>query len=165
MLIACISDIHDRIDSLDRVLERVRSHGPDVLVCCGDLTKSATLLRLADSFDKEIHLAQGNMDVEDEIKGTIEKTPLLSVYYHQLLGRLTLDKKHVAFTHKPRDAEALLNENFDVVFYGHTHEAKLEQHGETYLVNPGDVQGRFGRAPSYALYDTESGKPTLHTVD
>ena len=165
MLIACISDIHDHLGNLDKVMEAVRGHQPDVLICAGDVTKANTLLHLADAFDGHIHLCQGNMDVEDEIKGTIEKTPLLSVYYHQLIGRLTLDKKHVAFTHKPRDAEALLNENFDVVFYGHTHEALLEKHGATCFVNPGDVQGRFGRTPSYALYDTESGEPTLHTID
>lgn len=170
MLIAVISDIHDRLDNLDRVLDDLTHHAPDALIFCGDLNKASTLLYLAQSFPKEIHVTAGNLDSEDEIKQTIDRERLLKVYYHQLFGRLTLgaEKRHVAFTHKPRDAESLLQTGFDIVFYGHTHEAKIEQPAEaagTLLVNPGDIQGRFGRSPSYILYDTATAKPDLHIVD
>ncbi len=170
MLIAVISDIHDRLDNLERVLEDINRHAPEMLIFCGDLSKNSTLLYLAELFPKEIHLVLGNTDSEDDIKQTIDRERLLKVYYHQLFGRLTVgaEKRHVAFTHKPRDAESLLQTGFDIVFYGHTHEAKTERPAEspdTQLVNPGDIQGRFGRKPSYVLYETETNVAGLHTVD
>lgn len=106
----------------------------------------------------------GNMDDPEEIKRTIDTERLVAVYFHQLTGTLRLDSKRIAFTHKPRDAEVLLKEDFDIIFYGHTHDARIERRGKALLVNPGDVEGRFVRSPSYAMFDTRSGKAVLHPV-
>ncbi len=165
MLIACLSDIHDRVTNLDKSLELITRARADVLICCGDLNSASMLLPMADNFPGEIHVVAGNNDDELEIKRTIDSERLLKVYYHRLIGRLTLDKKRIAFTHKPKDAESLLEEGFDIIFYGHTHVAKIEQIGETWVVNPGDIQGRFGQAPSYALYDTADGVPALQSLE
>ena len=165
MLIAAFGDIHDRVENLDAALERVAADGAETILCTGDVGAASLLPRMAGGFPGEIHLVLGNIDDELEIKRTIEAERLLKVYYHQLIGRLTFDKKHVAFTHKPKDATALLEEQrFDVVFYGHTHEAKTEQQGKTLLVNPGDLQGRFGATPSYALYDTATSEIRLQQI-
>lgn len=164
MLIACVADIHDRITTLDKALDDIARHNPDVLICCGDLTSGEIVKRLFNGFPKEIHLCNGNNDDELEIKRTIDTERLLRVYYHRLFGRLRFDNRRVAFTHKPKDAEPLLTEGFDIIFYGHTHTAKIQQEGDTWVVNPGDIQGRFGATPSYVIYDTESNEPTLHEI-
>lgn len=164
MLIACLSDIHDRIDNLEQVLAEVKKKNPDVLIYCGDLTRPETLVHLARGFGGEIHLVLGNLDSEEAIKRTIDTERLVKVYYHQSQGRLTFDKRRVAFTHKPKEAEDLLEEDFRVVFYGHTHEAGAEERHSTFLVNPGDIQGRFGQNPGYAVYDTVTDSVTLHEV-
>ncbi len=164
MRIVILGDIHDRVENLDRVLAAIQDHSPDVMLCTGDIGSAQTLTRLAQAFPKEIHLVQGNIDSEDEIKRTIDTERLLHVYYQGHIGRLTLDKKHVAFTHKPLDAQPLTKEDFDAVFYGHTHEAKTETLNGTLLVNPGDVQGRFGQDPSFTIYETETGTAETHPV-
>ena len=165
MIIAFIADIHDRLDNLELVLAELAQTDAEALIFCGDLTNSNILGRLAGGWDKEIHLCLGNGDIEDDIKATIDRERLLRVYCHQLIGRLTFGKRHVAFTHKPKDAAVLLaDDRLDVVAYGHTHEALAEKHSHIWLVNPGDIQGRFGRAPSYALYDTDTDLVTLHDI-
>lgn len=165
MLIACLSDIHDRVRNLDKALEAVARARADVLICCGDLNSAQMLPHMARAFTGQIHVVAGNNDDELDIKRTIDSERLLKVYYHRLIGRLTLDKRRLAFTHKPKDAESLLEEGFDIIFYGHTHVAKIEQVGKTWVVNPGDIQGRFGQAPSYALYDTADGVPALQSLE
>lgn len=164
MRIVILGDIHDRVTNLDRVLESLAGHQPDAMFCLGDVASAETLTRLAQSFPKEIHVVLGNVDSEDEIKRTIDTNRLLHVYYQGRIGRLTLDKRRFAFTHMPLDAEPLTDEEFDAVFYGHTHTAKTETRNGTLLINPGDVQGRFGQDPSYTIYDTDTGTAETHTV-
>lgn len=164
MNVVCLSDIHNRFENLDKALTAIAAHRADALICCGDLETGMVLARIADNFPGEIHVVRGNNDSEDDIKATIDRERLLRVYYHQLQGRLTVGKRRVAFTHKPKDAEILLTEGFDVVFHGHTHEADVTTHNQTIVVCPGDIQGRYQNNPSYALYDTETGEVSLHTV-
>lgn len=164
MQVAVLADIHDQTENLDRTLAAVAGHRPGVMLYLGDLASPETLVRLARGFTKEIHVVLGNLDSEDEIKRTIDTERLLHVYYQGLIGRLTLDKKRLAFTHKPKEAEDLLRQDFDAIFYGHTHEAKVEERNGTLLVNPGDIQGRFANPPSFCIYDTATGAATIETV-
>ena len=56
-----------------------------------------------------------------------------------------------------------LSGRYDLVCYGHDHEAHVERVGNTLLVNPGEVMGRLG--PSrYAVYDTETGEAELRQI-
>lgn len=164
MRIVILGDIHDRVTNLDRVLQAISVHHPEAMFCLGDIAKPDTLVRLAHAFPKEIHVVQGNLDSENEIKRTIDTNRLLHVYYQGRIGRLTFDKRRFAFTHMPLDAEPLTDEEFDAVFYGHTHQAKTETRNGTLLINPGDVQGRFGQDPSYTIYDTDTGTAETHPV-
>jgi putative phosphoesterase len=74
------------------------------------------------------------------------------------LLEVELEGRKIAVCHKPEFAEGLATTGkYDVVFYGHTHEAKSKKVGETLLVNPGEILGGKG-APSFAIYDTEADK-------
>ena len=44
---------------------------------------------------------------------------------------------------------------YDVVVYGHTHQASLERRGKTLVVNPGELCGCLTGRSSYALIDLE----------
>ncbi len=53
-----------------------------------------------------------------------------------------LAKKKLIVTHRPKIVEALaLSGAYDVVIYGHTHEAEIEKKGKTLVVNPGECCG------------------------
>ncbi|MEX1113180.1 MAG: metallophosphoesterase family protein [Patescibacteria group bacterium] len=165
MRIGILGDIHDNRANLAKVLSGMQAVRPDLILCLGDLTEPSVLLPITQAFpETPLHLVSGNCDSDESIKCFIDKESLDGVHYHHLTGRLTLDDKRIAFTHKPRHAEVLLQEDFDVICFGHTHEPRLLSKEDTLLVNPGDVQGRFGERPGYAVYDTASGRAELKNV-
>ena len=66
--------------------------------------------------------------------------------------------------HYPEIAAGLAaSGRYNLVCYGHDHTLKYELVGETWLVNPGEMMGRFGRS-AYVIFDTETGKITVREV-
>src|ERR1035441_7663655 len=64
MLIAIISDIHDNIPNLKKVLDYCAQNSVEKIICCGDLASQETLDFLCDNFSGEIFFTFGNMDSE-----------------------------------------------------------------------------------------------------
>ncbi len=75
-----------------------------------------------------------------------------------------LGGRKIAANHYPHIARHLAESgHYDAVFYGHDHTAHQEQIGETLLLNPGEVMGRFGKS-TFAWYDTETGQAEIVEV-
>jgi hypothetical protein len=79
-------------------------------------------------------------------------------------AEIEFDGRKVAVTHYPPIARSLAaSGRYDLVCCGHSHEHIVEEVGNTLLVNPGEVMGRFGR-PTYAIFDTEARKASLQEI-
>lgn len=165
MKIAVLSDAHDNIWSLERMLREIAQQ-PDVeaLIFCGDFCAPFTLQQIAEGFAGPVHVVFGNNDGDQlllsHVAGRFERVRLHGIY-----AELEYGGRRIAVVHYPQVGRRLAQSaQFDLVCYGHDHTAKVEQVGESLLVNPGEVMGRFGQ-PSYGLYDTESGEFTLHPTE
>jgi len=161
MNIAVLSDTHDNIWNLERVLAEI-GRQPDVraLIFCGDFCAPFTLQQIAEGFAGPVHVVFGNNDGDQlllsRVAGRFEHVTL-----HGFYAELEYGDRRIAVVHYPDLARRLAQSGqFDLVCYGHDHTAKVERVSGTLLVNPGEVMGRFGR-PSYGLYDTESGEFSL----
>lgn len=153
MRIAVISDIHDNIWQLAKALEGIAAVQPGVILCCGDLCSPFTLKQIADSTKGPVHLVFGNNDGDKWLLSKVA-AKAGNVTLHDTFFEAEFDGRRVAMVHFPELARALAaSDRFDVVFYGHDHERFAERVGQTWLVNPGEVMGRFGSS-SYAVYDT-----------
>ena len=161
MQIAIISDIHDNIWSLETVLQEVG--GSDALVCCGDFCAPFTLKQIAEGFSGAIHAVFGNNDGDQFLLAKIA-APFEHVTLHGDFASVELGGRQVAVNHYPPIGHALLlSGQFDLVCYGHSHEASVTRHGDSVAVNPGEVMGRFGRV-TFGLYDTGTGKAVIKEV-
>jgi len=156
MKIAVISDSHDNIWNLEKVVKAVRGK-VDLMVHCGDVIAPFSVKIIA-SADIPTHVVLGNND-EDHI-GMIKKANEKFTWVHigQQYGEIQPDDKKIAYCHYPRLAELLAKSGeYDAVFYGHTHKVKNEKIGMTLLLNPGAICGIDEGKPSsatYAIYDT-----------
>lgn len=162
MRIAVLSDIHDNIWKLARLLEQVQGEA-DVLIFCGDFCAPFTLRQIAEGFTGPIHVVFGNNDGDPLLLSQVAST-FRHVTLHGPFAEVDLDGRRVAVTHYPQIGKALLKSGlYDLVCYGHSHGAEVVREGRTVGINPGEVMGRFGRS-TYGLYDTASGEAEIREV-
>lgn len=153
MKIAVISDIHDNIWQLAKVLDSIVAMKPGAILCCGDLCSPFTLKQIADSFRGPVHLVFGNNDGDKFLLSKVA-AKADNVTLHDTFFEAEFDSRRVAMVHFPELGRALAaSDRYAAVFYGHDHQRAAERVGETWLVNPGEVMGRFGPS-TYAVYDT-----------
>lgn len=165
MKIVIISDAHNNLVRIKRVLDFCQKESIGGIVSCGDLASRETLDFLKTGFSGPIWHALGNMDKDfltKEIK-KITKEGITTIYPD--FGELELDKKKIAFVHFPEKAKQLFStEKYDVVFYGHTHKPWLEKKNDQYLINPGNVAGeRF--SATFVFWETQENFFKLLPVD
>lgn len=162
MKFAIISDTHDNLATLNKVINFLNTEKIETVLHCGDICNQETIDELAKNFKGQVHYVRGNGDYElDEIPETME---------------IELGGKKIFFNHYPdiskRKAES---GKYDLVFHGHTHkpwEEKVlvspkpngEGGRECRLVNPGEVAGQRFK-PTFAVYDTEYDKLELKIVE
>ncbi len=169
MFIAIISDVHDNLANLDKVLNYCKKNKIKEIICCGDLASLETLDYLNDNFFGKIYFVFGNMD-KDYFKEkfiSFQKEPILykqtSIFLKQ--GKISLDNQKIAFTHFPQKAQSLcLSKKYDFVFYGHTHKPWQEKKDNCILLNPGNVANQI-YPPSFALWNTENNNFQLVKIN
>lgn len=161
MLIGVISDIHDNIWALARVLDQLGIC--EAILCLGDLCAPFSLAQIADASVGPVHLVWGNNDGDKLMNAQIAQAKG-NVTLHGQVGELEIDGVRIAITHYPHIARALAaGQQYDLVCHGHDHERASERVGETLLLNPGEVMGRFG-VTSFAIYDTASREGRIVTL-
>ena len=159
MKVAVLSDIHDHLEKLEKTLVLLKEHKAESIIFCGDMISGFTTSILAKAELPTFALLGNN----DENHIAMMKLGGKNFTWFQLskeFGEVVLENKKIAFCHYARLAELLAKSNeYDAVFYGHTHIIKQENIGKTLLLNPGAVCGiNFEKAAydksTFAIYDT-----------
>lgn len=155
--IAILSDSHDHLHYLQPVLADVRAQGATTLLHCGDLCAPFVVAELANGFSGPIHVVEGNNDGDGRlIRQVAQGFP--QVHLHGIYAELEIDGARVAMIHYPEPARRIAQSGeFRLVAYGHDHKAYQERADWGWLVNPGEIMGRFGEV-SWGLYDTENDR-------
>jgi putative phosphoesterase len=159
MKLAVLSDIHDNIWKLAAALPQVAA--ADAVLFCGDLCSPFTLDRLArGAAGKPVHVVWGNN--EGDVRLMLKITAGLDhLTLHGPLAELEFDGLRVAVNHYPEIARRLAASGaYDLVCYGHDHQAHQERLAGAVLLNPGEVMGLHGRS-TWATFDTATRAVTF----
>ncbi len=163
MKLAICSDIHDNLAALEQALQEMQAAGVEVLLFCGDFNAPFTLKAMAEGFAGPVHVVWGNNDGDQWLMTELVHQ-VGNVHLHGVFAELDLEGYRVALVHYPALARALAHSNlYDLVCYGHDHEAHQERVGQTLLVNPGELMGRLG-PPRYAIVDAVTGEVELRAL-
>ncbi len=165
MLIAAISDIHDRTDNLMLVLEEIRQHGCNRIACMGDICEPASLRELGElTRGIPVDIVFGNNDEEEyALRHAASKFENMKIYGH--VASYSPGGFRLALTHYPMRAGQLARTGeFDAVLCGHSHQASVTHIGTCLLANPGEVEGTRSGRITYGILDTTAGTFIIHTL-
>jgi uncharacterized protein len=175
MKIAIISDIHDNIPNLTKVLDYCRENKIKKIICCGDLASLETLDFLNDNFAGEIFFVFGNMD-NDYLKNyPFENNQYKNTQVFKDFGEIEIENnpekpaghgaRKIAFVHFPREARELCETGkYDFVFHGHTHKPWAEIINNCTLLNPGNVANQY-YPPTFATWNTNNNSFELMRIN
>jgi len=155
MLLAVMGDSHDHREALKTAVNLSVEKGAKALFHTGDLI-SPFMLNVLSPFKGRIYLAVGNNDGDVlAVSRTIPQYCPQIKEYGDFIS-VNFDDFRIAMTHYPEHARAhAMAGDFNMVFFGHTHQYWEKIIGETLLLNPGDLMG-FEESPSFCLVETDS---------
>lgn len=135
MRIGVISDTHGHVANTWAAARLLKSLEVEQVLHCGDIGTPA-IPKLLTAWPT--HFVFGNCDHEtEELKEAIAAAGLTC---HGRFGELELAGRKIAVIHSD-DAKlfraTIAGGHFDLVCYGHTHEAESHHEGSTLVLNPG----------------------------
>lgn len=172
MKIAIISDSHDNIENINKVLDYLTRQKISRLIHCGDLTSYKTLCYIDRRFAGNVWIVRGNAETYDRAKvpeqfqNNAQKEDIIKIFGK--VGEIEIGGVTIGFTHKPEDIKNILDKNYDFVFYGHTHkpwiEIKKYKDKKIIIANPGNIMGQPYGA-TFAILDTKNKKLELKVLN
>lgn len=158
MLVGIVSDTHDNVAAVERAVDEFEERGVGTVVHCGDVIAPPVVPFFE---GLEVHAVLGNNDGElDGLESAFRDLGNGSEL-HGRFAVIAFDGFEVAVLHG-EDLEEVddlaAGGEYDMVCYGHHHEAEERQVNGTTVLNPG---GHFPTIPeehrSVAILDTEDG--------
>lgn len=176
MKIGIISDVHDNLRSLSKLISILRDKDRiDLLIHCGDWVMPFTMRTFVE-LGKPIRGVLGNGDPDiQKFQYQLQNLEALKEADIQIKHRFfdtTLDNKRVGVIHGDDDDlnKALIESQlFDVLCVGHTHMPAVKREGKTLIINPGSLVGYMaekGDVPiTYVVYDTSTDTAEIKDLD
>ena len=153
MRIGIVSDTHNHLRNVARIVELMNGAGVERVVHTGDITQAKTLDLLA-GLEAPLVGVYGNNDLERDAleracgaHGMRLVDPPLRAYWR---GRRLL------VVHDPLDLSAERLADCDVVLHGHDHRRRIEHVNGALVVNPGECAGHIPGHNAVAVLDLTS---------
>lgn len=135
MLLGVVSDTHGHVLNTADAVRMLESLEVEAVLHCGDIG-SPTVVRMFSPWPT--HFVMGNCDYDaHELRDAVEEAGL---FFHDRFGDLEIAGVKIALLHSDDQArfrETIGSGKWDLVCYGHTHQARCEQIGNTVVLNPG----------------------------
>jgi putative phosphoesterase len=135
MNLGIVSDTHGHIGNTIQAVSVLEEHDVGLVIHCGDI---GSINVIALFTGKPTHFVFGNVDHSaEQIRLAIEEAGQTC---HGRFGSLDIDGTKIAFLHSDDSRlfqETISSGEWDLVCYGHTHEAESHREGNALVLNPG----------------------------
>lgn len=171
MKIGIISDVHDNLRTLSRIIEYLNKEKVELVIHCGDWDMPFTLKTMA-QINCPVRAVLGNGDPDiQKFKYQMQNEEMLKNLDLDLKFRFQdfeVEGKRIAVFHgDDKDLNNMIIESqlYDVFCLGHTHQPEIKREGKTLVINPGSLVGYFAetgvRPITFAMYNSETDKAQI----
>lgn len=150
MRIGIVSDTHNNLKNVARIVELFNDAQVARVIHTGDISQAKTLDVLA-GLNAPLHGVFGNNDQErDTLHAAVVRhgfefvDPPLHLTWHD---------RRIIVVHDPREFEGHLEDAHELALHGHTHLYRHERVGQTLLFNPGECAGHMRGFNAVGLVD------------
>ncbi len=150
MRIGVVSDTHNNLKNVARIVELFNEARVERVIHTGDITQAKTLHALAD-LNAPLHGVFGNNDQEREsLEAAIRQHG-----FHFQEPPLELDwaGQRLLVVHDPLEFDGVLSARHQLALHGHTHLYRLERRGNQTLFNPGECAGHLAGHNAIGVLD------------
>ncbi|MCZ6784098.1 MAG: YfcE family phosphodiesterase [Proteobacteria bacterium] len=153
MRIGVVSDTHDQLRNVRRIVELFNRAGVDRVVHTGDITRAPTLEIFAE-LSAPMTGVYGNNDVERDALDAAA-----AAFGCQLSDpplELAWSGRDILVVHDPAELQASLKPDHVLVLHGHTHRHEVVRSNGRLVFNPGECAGHLEGHNRIGVVDLES---------
>ena len=150
MRIGVVSDTHNNLKNVARIVDIFNDSGVQRVVHTGDITQAKTLDAFA-RLKAPLYGVFGNNDQERESLGRAVAAHGFSFADPPL--ELAWHGQRILVVHDPLEFKGVLNRNHDLALHGHTHLYRLERNGRQTIFNPGECAGHMPGLNAVGIVD------------
>jgi len=140
MRIGIVSDTHNNLRNVARIVELFNAAGVDRIIHTGDITQAKTL-EVFQHLEAPMYGVFGNNDQErDSLVAAIERNGFI---FQEPPFELVWHERRIIVVHDPLEFQGHLDGNHDLALHGHTHMYRHEYYGRSLIFNPGECAGHM----------------------
>jgi putative phosphoesterase len=155
MLIGIISDTHDNLPMVEKAVKRLNEEKVSLVLHAGDYVAGFVIPKFK-ALNAKLIGVFGNNDGDHELlKKRFSETSNCEL--RERFALIDAEGFKIALLHgdEPQLLEALANcGSLDAIVHGHAHTTRIENKGNTLIINPGEVCGYLTGKSTLALLDT-----------
>ena len=156
MKLGIISDTHDNVPVIKKAVEYFNSSGVELVIHAGDYVSPFSFKPLLE-LNSNLVGVWGNNDGDRLALSRISEGRIKDNF-------LVMERRGATILvgHYFEALEALVKSQvYDLIVYGHTHEAEIRKVGKTLVVNPGECGGWLYGKSTVAMVDLDSKEAQL----
>ncbi|MFH1622483.1 MAG: metallophosphoesterase [Candidatus Omnitrophota bacterium] len=158
MILGIIADSHDNLPKLKKAVTLFNKKNVSLVLHAGDYVAPFSVGIIENNLNCEYMGIFGNNDGERDGLFNRSKGKINNNF-------LELDKfgKNIFMIHDFSKIK-VDPRNYDIVIYGHTHKAKIENNEKAWIINPGECGGWLTGSSTVATFDLIGNTAKIHRL-
>jgi putative phosphoesterase len=153
MRIGVVSDTHNHLRNVERIVELFHAADVEHVIHTGDITQPKTLAVFS-ALRIPLCGVYGNNDLERE--GLEAAARRYGMTLRDPPFELLLSSRRIVIVHDPSDLERLAGSSYDVALHGHVHRRVIERTARRLVFNPGECAGHLRGHNAVGVVDLTS---------
>jgi len=163
LLVGIMSDTHDRLPMVDKAVKKLVEEKVELVLHAGDYVSPFVIPHFKPLKSKFIGVFGNNDGDHEFLKRRFAE---FGLEIRGVFAEVKVDSLRIALLHggepgsPPGPSELLRSllesEAYDVIVYGHVHDAKVYKKGKALIINPGEVCGYLTGKSTVAVLNTKT---------